>query len=117
MVISHLTELGKKLSIDSIDICNLLFNIREFEVGNQLKNACSSIVTNIIEASEAEDEKEYMQKLHITINECNECIYWLDIIRLGVILDSRDLSQLYEYCYSIARLIKDNIKTANYSPE
>lgn len=113
MVISTLTELSDRVSIDGINICNLLFGIRQFEIGNQLKDSLNEIKTNITEASSAENRAEFIQKLYAASNECNECIYWLDIVRLGVILEPKDLAELYNTCYSILRLLKYNIETTN----
>lgn len=117
MVNSHLTKLSTRVSIDSSNICNLLFNIKEYEIGNQLKRACTSVEVNIREAKHAENEKDFVHKLQIALKECNECIYWLDIIRLRIILESEAISNLYNNCYSILMLLKENIETGNKNPE
>lgn len=112
MIDSRLTELSTKISIDSINICNLLFDIKEHEVGNNLRRACTNIEANIIEARYAENKNDFIHKLHLALKECNECIYWLDIIRLRLLLESNDSSDLYENCYIVQRLLKASIEAA-----
>jgi four helix bundle protein len=112
MIDSRLTELSTKISIDSINICNLLFDIEEYEIGNNLKRACANIEANIIEARYAENRNDFIRKLHLALKECNECIYWLDIIRLRLLLESNDSSDLYNNCYIILRLLKASIEVA-----
>lgn len=112
MINSRLTELSTKISIDSINICNLLFDIKEYKVGNNLRKACINIEANIIEAKYAANRKDFIHRLHLALKECNECIYWLDIIRLRLLLESKDSSSLYDNCYIILRLLKTSLEAA-----
>lgn len=117
MVNSPLNELSTKVSIDSINICKLLFDIREYEIGNQLKKACTSIGANIREAKYAESKKDFIHKLHIALKECNESIYWLNIIKTSILYESKETLDLYNNCFSILRLLNASIKTAKKNSE
>ena len=117
MVTSPLTELSIKVSVDSIKISNMLFNVREYEIGNQLKRSCTSIGANIREAKYAESKKDFVHKMHIALKECNESIYWIEIIRSTIFSESKEIADLYNNCYSILRLLKASIKTAKNNLE
>lgn len=117
MVNSPLNELSTKVSIDSINVCKLLFDIREYEIGNQLKKACTSIGANVREAKYAESKKDFIHKLHIALKECNESIYWLNIIKTSILYESKETLDLYNNCFSILRLLNASIKTAKKNSE
>lgn len=112
MIDSRLTELSTKVSIDSINVCNLLFDVKEYEVSNKLKRACINIEANIIEAKYAENKNDFIHRLQLALKECNECIYWLDIIRLRLLLESEHSLELYNNCYIMLRLLNDSIEAA-----
>lgn len=112
MVDSYLTELSTKISMDSINICNLLFTINEYEIGNQLKIACTGIADNIREAKYTENKTDLIHKLHMALKDCNQCIYCLDTIRLSILLEAEDTSNLYNNCYHLLRLLKSSIEAA-----
>jgi len=70
----------------------------EFVLAKQLLRSGTSIGANLTEAQYAISKKEFLAKTTISLKECAETEYWLDLLR-----ETRLLSQL-EY----EDIIKDN---------
>ena len=53
---------------------------KEFILSNQIIRSGTSIGANIVEALKAISQKEFLQKMYIAFKECNETMYWLDLL-------------------------------------
>lgn len=50
-------------------------------IGNQVGRSASSIGANYRETNRAESKEDFVHKLSITLKECAETEYWLDILK------------------------------------
>lgn len=112
LINSEILELTRSIANDGIYIGRELIKLREYSIADQLKRSCTSIGANIGEAIYAESKRDFIHKLHISIKECSESIFWLrTIIDNKIIKDDIVIKRLYNNCFSIKRLLWATIKT------
>ena len=82
----------------------------------QLGKSVSSIGANYREANRAESMDDFIHKIGITLKECSESLYWLDLIRrlypkeirfTDLALECEELLKIFQ---SIRRSIHDKLK-------
>lgn len=77
---NELVTLSKRFAVDIVNLCN---NIREQKKGNvlvnQLLKSGTSIGANIHEANYASGRNDFINKLQISLKECYETEYWLEL--------------------------------------
>lgn len=102
------------LSIDfAVDILNLTENIKgHYYLTNQLERSATSIGANIREAKYAHGKAEFIAKLQISLKECYETEYWLELFEKANIVDVKDLKLLIRNCGTIRRMLISSINTA-----
>ena len=73
---SPLLSISTEICNDAIRVSNILNSKYHYDISRQLLRACLSIGANIREAQYAESKKDFVHKLHISLKECNESIFW-----------------------------------------
>lgn len=53
---------------------------RQFIITKQLARSASSVGANVREARNAESKNDFIHKLSIALKECDESIYWLELL-------------------------------------
>ena len=71
-------ELAVELTVELTEICDKI-NGRYVFV-NQILRSCSSIGANAYEAKYAQSTADFVSKLEISLKECYETDYWLEIL-------------------------------------
>ena len=79
---------------------------------NQLERSGTSIGANIREAKYAHSKADFIAKLQISLKECNETDYWLDIMQKAGILSAESAKPLIHDCGVIRRMLISSITTA-----
>ena len=102
------------LSMDfSIKIVNLCENLKGHNViTNQLERAATSIGANIREANYAQSKADFISKLQISLKECFETEYWLELMLKTNIIDEQIARSLMHDCGSIRKIIISSVNTA-----
>jgi len=62
-----------------IEFCELLENRKKFVIAKQLLKSGTSIGANVREAQNAESKADFIHKLKISLKECEETEYWLEL--------------------------------------
>ena len=77
-----LKERTKKFALDVIDVIDLLPKNNKGQVlGRQLLKAATSVGANYRATCRARSKAEFISKLGIVVEESDECIYWLELIK------------------------------------
>ena len=107
---SILQEKSKVFALQIIKVCNeIKQNKREAVLTNQLIRSGTSIGANIREAAYAHGKADFVAKLQISLKECSESEYWLELlIESGYWNDSAILEQ----CREVKRILISSINTA-----
>lgn len=79
---------------------------------NQLERSATSIGANIHEANYAHSKADFIAKLQISLKECYETEYWLQLFVKSDILEKETIKKLYDQCGTIRRILVASINTA-----
>ncbi len=106
-------QLREDAILVAIQISDLCDDIKGCAVYvNQIVRSSSSIGANIHEAKYAQSRADFISKLEISLKECAETEYWLELLfRKGKITDQAH-KDLRNRCGSIRRRLIASITTA-----
>ena len=97
----------------AIQILKLTDDIKgHYSLSNKLERSGTSIGANIREAKYAHSRPDFIAKLQISLKECYETEYWLELFVKSDILDREVAVGLYNQCGTIRRLLIASINTA-----
>ncbi len=111
---SVLVDESLQLSIDSVQLYKYLTNKKEYILSNQFLRSATSIGANIREAKYSESRKDFIHKFKIALKECNETLYWIELIKCSEGEEIRELEKINKRCVLILRLLIASIKTCEY---
>lgn len=102
------------LSMDfAVQILHLCENTRgHSSLVNQLERCATSIGANIREANYAHGKADFIAKLQISLKECYETEYWLELFARAGVATQTDLAPLQHSCGTIRRMLIASVKTA-----
>jgi len=102
-------DFGKRIT----GVYNELYtNRKEYVLSKQLLRSGTAVGALYREAIYAESRKDLIHKLHIAIKECNESVYWIDLLKhMNKLNDSEHIS-LRKDAVSLLRILTAMIKTA-----
>ena len=115
---NQLREDAIELAIQISDLCDEIKGCSVYV--NQIVRSSSSIGANIHEAKYAQSKADFINKLEISLKECSETEYWLELIFRKGKMTEATYKDLRNKCGSIRRRLissittaKENIKTQN----
>lgn len=105
-----------KLAVASMDfavkILKLCDSIKgHYSIVNQLERSATSIGANIREANYAHSKPDFVSKLQISLKECYETEYWLELMIKAELLKDDVVKSLLHDCGSIRRMLVSSINT------
>lgn len=78
---------------------------------NQLLRAGTSVGANIHEAQFAQGSRDFVAKLETSLKECNECKYWLNLLKETGSIAESDCKDLMNQCTELRRILVSSINT------
>ena len=107
---SPLLDKSKAFALEIIKVCNFIKREKkETVLTNQLIRSGTSVGANIREAVYAHGRADFIAKLQISLKECSESEYWLELlIESGYYNDETILEQ----CIEVKKLLIASINTA-----
>ena len=107
---NKLVDLSMDLSVKIIKLCE---NIKgHYSLVNQLERSATSIGANIHEANYAHGKPDFIAKLQISLKECYETEYWIELFVKSELIDRDIAKELYNQCGTIRRILIASINTA-----
>lgn len=107
---TSIRESAIELTVEITELCS---NIKAKSVfTNQLLRACSSIGANAHEAKYAQSRADFINKLEISLKECYETEYWLEILFRTGSLTEETYKKLKNQYGSLRRKLISSIKKA-----
>ena len=103
-------ELAIELTVEITAICDTIKGRSVFV--NQLLRSCSSIGANAHEARYAQSKADFISKLEISLKECYETEYWLEILFKVGAIDDIAYKAVVNKCGTIRRKLIASITTA-----
>lgn len=107
---SPLLTKSKEFALDVLRVCRQLRAAKcESALINQFLRSGTSIGANIREAFYAHGKADFIAKLQISLKECAETEYWIELLLEGGYYDDK---VLLDKCVEIKRLLIASINTA-----
>ena len=103
-------ELAVELTVEVTELCDLIKAKSVFT--NQLLRSSSSIGANAHEAKYAHSRADFISKLEISLKECYETEYWLELFSKAELIDQSIFKSLFDHCGTIRRILIASVNTA-----
>ena len=103
-------ELAVELTVDITTVCDSIKGRAVFV--NQLLRSCSSIGANSHEARYAQSKADFISKLEISLKECYETEYWLEILFKINSISEDTYKKLNSKCGTIRKKLIASVTTA-----
>lgn len=99
--------------IFAVNILKLTDGIKgHYAIVNQLERSATSIGANIREANYAQSKLDFISKLQISLKECYETEYWLELMLRAELVVEERIKHLFHDCGVIRRMLISSINTA-----
>ncbi len=90
----------------AVRILKLTASIKgHYSLANQLERSGISIGANIREAKYAHGKADFVAKLQISLKECYETEYWLELAQKAEIVSEKSVKSLLHDCGAIRRML------------
>ena len=103
-------ELAVELTVEITELCDHI-NAKSVYT-NQLLRSCSSIGANAHEAKYAHSRADFISKLEISLKECYETEYWIEILYRVHSISDEQYKAISGKCGTIRRKLIASITTA-----
>ncbi len=107
---NKLVDLSMELAVSVIKFCETIKG--HYSLVNQLERSATSIGANIREANYAHGKADFIAKLQISLKECFETEYWLELFIKADLTTQEEIKEIYNSCGTIRRLLIASINTA-----
>jgi four helix bundle protein len=84
---------------------------KEFVLSKQLLRSGTSVGANVREAHNAESDGDFIHKLGIAQKECDESLYWLELLKETDFLIEQEFISMYNDANELLKIIKSIIIT------
>ena len=109
---SILRTKSKEFAKQVVFICRKLkTNHVERVLVNQLLRSGTSVGANIHEAQYAQGSKDFISKFEISLKECNESDYWIELLYETNCLSKEDFDNLKSSIIEIRRMLVSSVTT------
>lgn len=109
---SVLRNESKKFAKEIVFLCReMKADRKETVLINQLLRSATSIGANLYEAQYAQSTKDFISKFEISLKECYETEYWLEILFETNCFSEEKYKELHNDCGAIRRMLISSLKT------
>ncbi len=81
----------------------------EYNIADQIQRSGTSIGANHREAVYAESREDFIHKLSIAQKECNETMYWLEVLQATDYISAEQFESLYNDANELMRMLSSSI--------
>ncbi len=110
-----LREMTIQFALDVSDVCDGFKGCRTYT--EQIIRSSSSIGANLYEAKYAQSRADFVHKLEISLKECSETEYWLELLHRKSKLSDEQFKRLNQTRGTIQRMLIASITTAKKNAE
>ena len=108
--------LRKKSFAFAIRIVNLYKYLvevkKEYVMSKQLLRSGTSIGAMVREAQNAESDKDFIHKLGISQKECDESLYWMELLKETDYLTQLEFESINQEGIALIKMLKSSIVTS-----
>ena len=84
---------------------------REYVMSKQLLRSGTSIGANIREAQNAQSKADFIHKLSISQKECDETLYWLELLHQSDFLEEKEFTTIHGDANELLKMLRSSILT------
>jgi four helix bundle protein len=85
---------------------------KEFVISKQVLRSGTSVGANYRESQNAESTNDFIHKLGIAQKECDETMYWLELLQATELIEQNMFDSIYKDATELLKMIKSAILTA-----
>ena len=115
------SPLTKKSYLFGVRIVKMVKYIRctpkEYGMLNQVFRSGTAIGALVSEAAYAQSQADFINKLSVALKECNETLYWLNILKDTEYLNEKEYESMNTDCREVLALLISSIKTTKQNIE
>jgi len=89
---------------------HLIQNKKENVLSKQLLRSGTSIGANYAEATNAISKADFVAKISISLKECTESKYWIELLRRANYLSSEEYESILKDCNELLALLTTTMK-------
>lgn len=78
---------------------------REHVMSKQVYRSGTSIGANISEALSSISRREFLSKMYISLKECRETLYWIELMHETGYLNDKEFTSVYTDCSELYRML------------
>jgi len=90
---------------------------KEYGMLNQVFRSGTAIGALVSEAAYAQSSADFINKLSVALKECNETLYWLNILKDTEYLQEKEYESMNADCREVLALLISSIKTTKQNIE
>jgi len=99
-----------ELGISGVNFYNYLVSEKkEFVMSKQFLRSITSVGANVREAVNAQSKLDFIHKLSIAQKECDESLYWLELLKETKYIDEKVFKSIYTQAVEVLKIIKSII--------
>lgn len=84
---------------------------KEYVLSKQFLRSGTSIGANIREAQNAQSKADFIHKLSIAQKECDETLYWLELLNQSGYLEKKGFIAIYNDANELLKMLRSSIIT------
>ena len=112
-----LLEKSKAFAVHVVKLAQWLVSERkEFVLSKQLLRSGTSIGANLAEAQYAASKSDFVNKLRISLKECSETMFWLELLEENGYLGDSEFLSLKDDCRELLKLLVSSVRTLVEKP-
>lgn len=85
---------------------------KEFVMSKQFLRSVTSVGANVREAVNAQSKPDFIHKLSIAQKECDESMYWLEILKETNYISIIEFDSIHQQCNEVLKIIRSIIITS-----
>ena len=107
-----LTQRTKWLGISVVKLVGTFpGKVEYWIIGKQLIRSATSVAANYRAVTRARSNKEFLAKMSIVVEECDETLFWLEILEDAQLVDKSILKDIQEETNELLKVLAKSKKT------
>lgn len=102
-----------ELAVSGVEFYKILINEKkEFVMSKQFLRSITSVGANIREAMNAQSKADFIHKLSISQKECDESLYWLELLNATNYISNAEFNPIYTKSTEVLKILRSIIITS-----
>ena len=102
---------SKAFALRIIKLYKFLISNNEYVLSKQVLKSGTSIGANAREAVRGQSKADFYAKMNISLKECSETEYWLELLHEGGFIEKTAFDSIYSDCQELTKILVAITKT------